>query len=628
MRGSELGVQLESVSVHGGSHVSKSHSRPRSVVSVKEKFDNLDLNDHDDRATHVSSHSRRSGLAPSETGSHRSQSVHRYTVAAPPLVSHATAPVIVVSEDNHPNGDFHAPSIAGSHRSHRSRSQVSESRTVRLHEPDEDIRHAPSDSGRSHRSAHSSHSRAHSYHRSRSPNGGSDSDSGSRLTHENLATHSRSGSPERAHSPAPSRAKSHHSHHSRSGSHASTIRVAEAVVEERDITRDSASHAPSRTSHISAHSRRHSHAGISPLEVVEVEKAPSIAHSKAPSRAASHHSTHRSQVSRAHSAHEDHRSSESESDNDSIYPESSISQRSERSHLSHAPSHHSHHSHHSRHLAPSHAASHHSVHSHHSAHHAPSHAPSHHSSHSHHSVAKALSQAPSHRSAAFAHVVEKEPSVAGSHHSSHSHHSRISGASTLKGSRHDAESPDRESHASSRTLKSSHSHHSHHSHHDKVEAPEPPPAVKLHESAYSHHESHGESSSSDEDILEEHGGSVALLHQRQKYRRAVGRGRAEGLMPLEERPECNGEGFRPHRSRSHKSRSRRSRSHRRSHSHSGHKLDKGVVEVTENRLIRAPTAREVRREREREANSGWLQSNQKVVAVKKEKNGAKLYKII
>ena len=540
---------------------------------------------HSERDSVVSRHSVRSDLAPSQTGMHRSRSERRSShavIAAPYLHSHATAPTIVVSEAGRSHKGSHAPSEAPSYRtshsksrasearfkaaseapSHgtvRSKSQVSEARTVRgrSHQRNESpetfsVAHshkATSDAGRSHRSSRS-HSR-HSSHSFSSP-----SETGSRLTQENLEALSITQPIKSEHAHAPSHSPSHHTSPSKKS--VSTVKVSKAGHEEHELVAgDAASFALSRAqSHLSRHSkaptvqviktshendvdedavshapsharsqhtiRAASHAGTSRASASDWHdhQVASVVHSHAPSKAASHHSTRHSHVNAAKSSRARSESPGAESVADSIYPESSISQRSERSHLSHTPSHYSHHSSHS--------------------HNAPSHAPS--------------------------------------HHSSHSHHSKASQASTLKGSRHADQSPDRHSHASSHTLKS------HHSHHSK--------AVD---------------SDSSNDEASEHGGSAALLHQRQKYRRSISRGRAPKLTPVEEREECFGKGFRPHRSRSN--------------------VENGIIEVRENKMIMAPKVREIKREKEFQMEKGWWHHGTEVVEVKREANGHKVYRI-
>ena len=164
-----------------------------------------------------------------------------------------------------------------------------------------------------------------------------------------------------------------------------------------------------------------------------------------------------------------------------------------------------------------------------------SHAPS--SSHSHHS------KAPSSRH--ISHAPSSHHSKASSHHISHAHGPRSHAAAASTRSRSpDPLDSDSDSLAPSDSITS-------------IDAPS------------------------------EHGGSAALLHQRERYHRSASRGRVPELPPLEERPECGGQGFVPHRS--------------------GVRLkDDGVggiveVEVFEGVSGPAPHVREIGRGRER----GW-----------------------
>ena len=107
-------------------------------------------------------------------------------------------------------------------------------------------------------------------------------------------------------------------------------------------------------------------------------------------------------------------------------------------------------------------------------------------------------------------------------------------------------------------------------------------------SALSHHShsrrpsSHVDPLDSDSDDMEsEHGGSVALLHQRQNYRRRSSLGAVPEIPPVEKRPECVGPGFRP-----------------------GREQEVGIVEVYQEREGRAPRARELTRRHEHEGYRG------------------------
>ena len=102
----------------------------------------------------------------------------------------------------------------------------------------------------------------------------------------------------------------------------------------------------------------------------------------------------------------------------------------------------------------------------------------------------------------------------------------------------------------------------------------------------------------------EHGGSAALLHQRQKYRRRSSLGRVPEIPPLEQRPEVVGEGFRPHRSPV------------------GREV--GIVEVYEETPRRAPKAREIERRHEHGSSGG---RDRGVVEVRSDRDGRTLYKV-
>ncbi|MDI1486534.1 MAG: hypothetical protein OHK93_005765 [Ramalina farinacea] len=242
---------------------------------------------------------------------------------------------------------------------------------------------------------------------------------------------------------------------------------------------------------------------------------------------------------------------------------------------SHAPSHHSYHDSHSRapvsiisgHAAPSHRES-----------HAPSyhHSESHSASHAAPLATIATSRAPSHVHSSRAppsilssqagshHIMASSPIVIAPRHSkshtpSYYHHKPLHSAS----------------HAAPATIISTHSHapSSSHSHHSKAPSSHHishAPSSSHHSRAPSHHtykpptlhaastrspsptpqDSDSDSLAPSDsitsiDIPSEHGGSAALLHQREKYHRSASRGRVPELPPLEERPECCGPGFVP-----------------------------------------------------------------------------------
>ena len=100
----------------------------------------------------------------------------------------------------------------------------------------------------------------------------------------------------------------------------------------------------------------------------------------------------------------------------------------------------------------------------------------------------------------------------------------------------------------------------------------------------------------------EHGGSAALLHQRQKYRRRSSLGRVPEIPPLEKRPEVVGGGFRPHRSPV------------------GREI--GIVEVYEESPERAPRAREIERRHEQGRSGGGG-----VVEIRSDRDRRTLYKV-
>ena len=108
------------------------------------------------------------------------------------------------------------------------------------------------------------------------------------------------------------------------------------------------------------------------------------------------------------------------------------------------------------------------------------------------------------------------------------------------------------------------------------------------------------------DKASEHGGSVALLHQRQRYNRSCSRGRVPEIPPLERRPEIVGGGFRPHRSPVEK--------------------EVGIVEVFEETSRGAPRARQIgrRHEYERERRAREYRG---VVEIGSERGGRTLYKV-
>ena len=108
------------------------------------------------------------------------------------------------------------------------------------------------------------------------------------------------------------------------------------------------------------------------------------------------------------------------------------------------------------------------------------------------------------------------------------------------------------------------------------------------------------------DEASEHGGSAALLHQRQRYHRSYSRGHVPELPPLERRPEVIGGGFRPHRSPVER--------------------EVGIVEVFEETPRRAPRARQVGRRREYEAEK-QVRDYKEVVEIGSERGGRTLYKV-
>lgn len=244
----------------------------------------------------------------------------------------------------------------------------------------------------------------------------------------------------------------------------------------------------------------------------------------------------------------------------------------------HAPSHHSYHESHSR--APASIIS-----SGHAPSHRESHAPSYHHSASYSpSHAAPLATIASSRAPSHVHSSRAPPSIlssqAGSHHTMASSPIVIAPrhSKSHTPSYYHHQSSHSASHAAPATIISTHSHapSSSHSHHSHVSH-----APSHHSKApSSHHISHAHAPrshvstlhvastrspsptplDSDSDSLapsdsitsidapSEHGGSAALLHQREKYHRSASRGRVPELPPLEERPECCGPGFVPCRS--------------------------------------------------------------------------------
>ncbi|KAL9128084.1 MAG: hypothetical protein Q9217_003166 [Psora testacea] len=104
-----------------------------------------------------------------------------------------------------------------------------------------------------------------------------------------------------------------------------------------------------------------------------------------------------------------------------------------------------------------------------------------------------------------------------------------------------------------------------------------------------------------DDEESEHGGSAALLHARERYRRRSSLGAVPEIPPLEKRPEVVGHGFRPHRSPPDR--------------------ELGIVEVIEEPIRAAPRAREIHREPRRRRDGD------EVVEVRKERDGRTLFKV-
>ncbi|KAL9104798.1 MAG: hypothetical protein Q9163_000296 [Psora crenata] len=97
----------------------------------------------------------------------------------------------------------------------------------------------------------------------------------------------------------------------------------------------------------------------------------------------------------------------------------------------------------------------------------------------------------------------------------------------------------------------------------------------------------------------EHGGSAALLHAREKYRRRSSLGAVPEIPALERRPEVIGQGFRPRRSSQNRV--------------------VGTVEVIEEPTRRAPRVKEV--------HKGPRKGDDRVVEVRRETGGRTLYKV-
>lgn len=552
-------------------------------------------------------------MAPSDSGRSRARSRSRVSFARS-VHTQAAPPTIIVSEAGRSHKSSHAPSEVPSHRSSRSKSAHSEASTVKgdrrgRHDDgtqrSEHSARAISVSGQSDRQSRTA-SHTGSHHRSHSSSHASNVSSASRLTADNLKSLAAAQIASTLHPTAPSQARSQHSAHSRdrvsragtarddevasrhtksvhgdahsrAGSHHDTVRshvsiaktvksshvrdespddgsIAGEVYPESSISQRSArSHAPS---HAPSHRSHH------------IDTAPS----HAPSKAASHHSSHSHHTVRIvrvdheqpheshsvvqiapsvaptqHTSHSHHSKALSHHDNgdeDTHSVAKSVKSTRSRAHSAAGSHHttHSHHSSHSRHVSPELLPVNHDTKS--IAHsHAPSVALSHRSSHSHRS-SRSVGGSPDGHTLSIP-IPPPAPSVVGSHHSSHSH---LSKASTIKASKAENSSPDRKSHVSSHTVKANPSGHSH--------------AGAL-------------DSSSDSDS--EHGGSVALLKQRKKYRRSVSHGRAQELVPLERRPECCGHGFKPCRE------------------HSRLERELGIIEVTTDDDYKAPRVREIER---------------------------------